>query len=204
MLGIDRSGVDFSGSVHCFSMKARVMYLLRTTTSPGREVQGAPVTIFSVFSFELGFPPSGLQGSPRRCCVHGFGWTSQPDHSPPTIVELREAGGLGQLVPNRLTEYRHAGCIRVPCVWSIPFCRRISQRLTIHPHTVPDQQWRQRRLGRDLQLCLLPQVDAKASHKPTELFVFSTGPIDGEEHLHSMTVSSALGVLYRHAQCPDS
>ena len=52
MLGIDRSGVDFSGSVHCFSMKARVMYLRRTTTSLGREFQRAPVTIFSVFSFQ--------------------------------------------------------------------------------------------------------------------------------------------------------
>ena len=67
------------------SIKARVMYLRRTTTSPGRKFQGVPVTIFSALSFQR--LPSAFRRSDRAstapvskqmmCSSHRFVFASQ-------------------------------------------------------------------------------------------------------------------------------
>ena len=90
------------------SIKARVMYLRRTTTSPGRASQGVPVTIFRALSFQR------LPSTFRRTDRAKTAPVSKPmlcsslrSDSPSQIAvrqwssRFREISGLGQLVPNR-------------------------------------------------------------------------------------------------------
>ena len=158
-----------------------------------RRFQGVPVTIFSALSFQR--LPSTFRRTDRAStapvskpmmCSSLRSDFSQPDRSAPAVIEFREISGLGQLVPNRLSEYRYASCDSRPLSLEYPI---LPSALTA-PQCLPNHG---RRLSRDLHRAF-SQVDAKASHQPTEFLVHVHGAIDGEEYLgrHSMTVSSLL------------
>ena len=187
------------------------MYLRRTTTSPGRGFQGVPVTIFSALSFHRS--PSTSHRTDRA----GTAPVSKPmmcsslrcDFPSQIAVRQRSARFVRSAVLGSLYQIASPN-IAVPAVYSRPLSLEYpvlpSAQTTQDPSTVSDQPWQQRTLILDLHLCFLLQVDAKASHKPTEFLI----NVLSEAHRWRGVLGSTLddsflapGVLYCYAQCTD-
>ena len=160
------------------SIKARVMYLRRTITSPDGGFHAVPVTIFSALSFQR--LPSTFRRTDRASTApvsKPMMCSSLPSDCPNQVaVRQRSSSFVRSAVWAGLHQIASTN-IDMPAVYARPLsleCPVLASALGVtaqDPSTVSDQAWQQRKLGRDLQLCLLPQVDAKASHKPTEFLV---------------------------------
>ena len=113
--------------------------------------------------------------------------------------------GLGQRVPNRLSEYRHASCVFTSFESRVPSSAVSSHGTTAQdPSTVSDQQRQQWRLNRDLHLRFLSQVDTKTPHQPTDFLVRVLNQAHPGWGILRSTLDDSLfapGVLNRNANC---
>ena len=131
--GSRRSNTQSLRSDRVSRSKARVMYLRLTTTSPGREFNGVPATIFSALSFQrlpsnfrrTGRASTAPVSNPTLCSSLRSDFPSQITVRQRSSSFVRSAvlGSFFQIAfPNMDV------CVHVPGVLTVLCCRQLSRR----------------------------------------------------------------------------